>query len=163
VIEVGAGAGAILREIAGNTSHVYGVDLSGNMLRRAARMCPSALLAQADARGLPFPDSAFDVLYCSYVLDILPLADMPVVLGEFRRVLKACGRLVLVNLSKRDPAVRTWSERWYQWLPATWVPYLMGGCRPVLMESLVRQAGFGEVRRKWIADIMDSEIVTAVR
>lgn len=35
---------------------------------------------------LPFSDDTFAVLYNSYMLDLIPIADFPVVLKEFQRV-----------------------------------------------------------------------------
>jgi len=95
------------------------------------------------------------------MFDLLPLKDMPVILSQFRRVLKAGGRLVLVNMSKEQPENRTWWGRLYQRLPRSWAAYLLGGCRPVLLESLVQDAGFCEVRREFIRGLLPSEIVTA--
>jgi len=40
----------------------------------------------------------FEVLYNSYMFDLIPFDNMPVILQEFRRVLKPGGRLVLVNM-----------------------------------------------------------------
>jgi demethylmenaquinone methyltransferase/2-methoxy-6-polyprenyl-1,4-benzoquinol methylase len=110
---------------------------------------------------LPFPDNTFDVLFNSYMFDLLPLRDMPVVLGEFRRVLKPGGRLVLVNMSKEHGDKRTWWERLYRALPRRWAAYLLGGCRPVLLESFVRGAGFYRVEREFIRGLLPSEIVVA--
>jgi demethylmenaquinone methyltransferase/2-methoxy-6-polyprenyl-1,4-benzoquinol methylase len=169
VLEVAVGPGITLTEIlkkVDRTTVVYGVDLSPKMLEKARRLvsaagCANVDLQEADARQLPFPDGTFDVLYNSYMLDLIPLKDLPVVLAEFRRVLKAGGRLVLVNMSKESEGVRTWYERLYQGLPPRLVSYLMGGCRPVLTEGLVREAGFCEVKRDYIRQLMTSEIVTA--
>jgi demethylmenaquinone methyltransferase/2-methoxy-6-polyprenyl-1,4-benzoquinol methylase len=169
VLEVAVGPGATLTEIlkkVDRTTVVYGVDLSPKMLEKARRRVSDAGYAnldlqEADARQLPFPDGTFDVLYNSYMLDLIPLGDLPVVLGEFRRVLKAGGRLILVSMSKENASARTWYERLYQRLPARLVPYLVGGCRPALAEDLVKQAGFSEVTRDYIRHILPSEIVTA--
>jgi len=169
VLEVAVGPGATLTEIlkrVDRTTVVCGVDLSPKMLEKARRRVSAAGYAnldlrEADTRELPFPDGVFDVLYNSYMLDLIPLGDLPVILGEFRRVLKPGGRLVLVNMSKEDGSGRTWWERLYRWLPARWVPYLLGGCRPVLVEGLVSEAGFREVKREYVHHIIPSEIVTA--
>lgn len=169
VLEVAVGPGATLLEImkrVEKTNLVYGVDLSPKMLAQARRLVNDAGytnldLQEADARRLPFPEGTFDVLYNSYMLDLLPLKDLPVVLSEFRRVLKPGGRLVLVNFSKEYGSSRTWYERFYLSLPKSWVPYLLGGCRPVLMEELIKESGFGEVRRDFLNHIIPSEIVTA--
>jgi ubiquinone/menaquinone biosynthesis C-methylase UbiE len=169
VLEVAVGPGVTLTEILKSVDRatvVCGVDLSPKMLEKARRRVSAAGytnvgLQEADARQLPFPDGTFDVLYNSYMLDLIPLKDLPVVLGEFRRVLKPAGRLVLVNMSKENEGALTWYERLYQRLPARLVAYLLGGCRPALTEGLVKQAGFSEVKRDYIRSILPSEIVTA--
>jgi demethylmenaquinone methyltransferase/2-methoxy-6-polyprenyl-1,4-benzoquinol methylase len=136
------------------------------MLEKARRRVSAAGYAnvdlrEADTRQLPFPDGAFDVLYNSYMLDLIPLQDLPVVLSEYARVLKPGGRLVLVNMSKENGSSRGWWERLYALLPARWAPYVLGGCRPVLVEGLVGAAGFCEVQRQYIRHVVPSEIVTA--
>ncbi len=169
VLEVAVGPGYTLREIlkiVRPANVVEGVDLSPRMLDHAERLVRAAghtnyRLQEADARRLPFADAAFDVLLNSYMLDLIPLAEISVVLHEFRRVLKPGGRLVLVNMSKPGADVVTSYERLYKLLPRRWVPYLLGSCRPVLMEGPLRQAGFCDVQRQYLAQLMPSEIVTA--
>lgn len=169
VLEVAVGPGIALLEIVkrvDRTNVVYGVDLSPKMLEKARHLVNSAGytnidLREADARQLPFPDSMFDVLYNSYMLDLIPLKDMPVILSEFRRVLKPGGRLVLVNMSKKEGSGRTLWERLYLRLPARWQPYLLGGCRPVLMEGPVKQAKFSEIGREFVPNVISSEIIVA--
>ncbi len=169
VLEVAVGPGAALLEIlkrVGKETTVYGVDLSPKMLTKARRVVQAAGytnvdLREADTRHLPFPDGTFDVLYNSYMLDLMPVEDMPLILGEFRRVLKPGGRLSLVNFSKKDWGRRNWYERLYTALPTRWVPYLLGGCRPVFMEGLVREAGFTDVRQEFVPNVIPAEVVTA--
>ena len=169
VLEVAVGPGVTLTEILKRVDRatvVYGVDLSPRMLEKARRRVSAAGYAnvdlrEADTRQLPFPDGAFDVLYNSYMLDLIPLQDLPVVLSEYARVLKPGGRLVLVNMSKENGSSRGWWERLYALLPARWAPYVLGGCRPVLVEGLVSAAGFCEVQREYIRHVVPSEIVTA--
>jgi demethylmenaquinone methyltransferase/2-methoxy-6-polyprenyl-1,4-benzoquinol methylase len=169
VLEVAVGPGHSFLEILKKVdpaNTVCGVDLSPKMLaqtrrRIAAAELTNADLREADARQLPFPDNAYDVVYNTYMLDLIPLDDMPVVLAEFHRVLKPGGRLVLVNLSKRSADRRSWLERIYLALPNFAVPYLLGGCRPVMMEQPVRNAGFVDVDRQFIARWLPTEIVTA--
>jgi len=108
VLEVAVGAGGILVEIlrlVDPANVVCGIDVSPKMLAKARRRVAKAGytnvdLQEADARSLPLPANTFDVLFNSYMFDLLPLKDIPVVLGEFHRVLKPGGRLVLVNMSK---------------------------------------------------------------
>jgi len=165
VLEVAVGTGAALLEILKRVDEaniVYGVDLSPRMLEKTRRAIAKAgftnvNLREGDARSLPFDDNSFDVLFNSYMLDLIPLDDMPIVLGEFWRVLKNGGRLVLVNMSK-DREITLW-ERLYQATPPRLVPYLYGGCRPVLMAEHVRAAGFRDVQREFIKNIIPSEVV----
>jgi demethylmenaquinone methyltransferase/2-methoxy-6-polyprenyl-1,4-benzoquinol methylase len=169
VLDVAVGTGAILLEIlkrGDKRSVVCGIDLSSRMLRRTKRLVRRARygdvgLYQADARCLPFRDETFDLIYSSYLLDLLGLKDLPKVLGEFRRVLQPGGQIVLVNLSREDSEKLTWLERFYRWLPQDWVPYLLGSCRPVFMEPLVEAQGFVEIRREFMSQLTRSEIVTA--
>ena len=165
VLEVAVGTGAAMFEIlkrVAKTNIVFGVDLSHRMLRRTRRSVAKAgftnvELYQADARALPFEDGCFEVLFNSYMLDLIPLAEIPVVLAEFRRVLKDNGRMVIVNMSRGQHVTR-W-EKLYQATPRRLIPYLYGGCRPVFTEESVGNVGFREVRRELIYHGFTSEIV----
>jgi demethylmenaquinone methyltransferase/2-methoxy-6-polyprenyl-1,4-benzoquinol methylase len=167
VLEVAVGPGKILLEILtriDRTNTVHGVDLSPKMIEQARRLVSAAGysnfdLQVADARRLPFSSDIFDVLFNSYMLDLIPLKDMPLVLGEFRRVLKPGGRLVLVNLSKVNSEANSWWERAYKILPSTLETYILGGCRPVLMQELVEQLGFCDVHREFVRQLMPTELL----
>ncbi len=167
VLEVAVGPGLAFVEVLKRvyrSNVVEGVDLSPRMLEATRRRALSAgfrhfRLQKADARALPFPDATFDVLLNSYMLDLIPLDDLPVILAEYRRVLKPGGRLVLVNMSKERGEIRTLWERLYERMPPRVVPYLFGSCRPVLTEQLVRDAGFVRVQREFMGGPFRSEIV----
>jgi Methyltransferase domain len=67
-----------------------------------------------DATNICFPDAAFDVIYCSHVLEHIP--DDRKAMREFRRVLKPGGWAVLQvpiirAVTVEDPTVVTWEER----------------------------------------------------
>lgn len=169
VLEVAVGIGATFVEIlrrAGLGGEVTGVDLSPRMLdktrRRALRAGWTEVdVKEADARRLPFADGTFDVLFNSFMLDLIPLAEFPVVLGEFLRVLRPGGRLALVNMSKPVAGQRTFYERLYEALPRRWVPYITGGCRPVFTSGAVERAGFRDLRRQFVPGLMPAEVVIA--
>ncbi len=89
VLEVGAGAAQCARWVAGRGARVVATDLSHGMLREGAVAARAAgvPLVQCDARVLPFPDAAFDVVFTSY--GALPfVADAGRVLAEAARVLR---------------------------------------------------------------------------
>jgi hypothetical protein len=82
-------------------------------------------------------------------------------LGEFLRVLKPGGRLALVNLSKRVAGRRTLYERFYEALPRRWVPYVAGGCRPVVMAGAVERTGFRDLRYRFVSGLLPAEVLIA--
>lgn len=170
VLEVAVGPGLTLLELAGKVGRqqtIYGADLSTSMLemtrqRLLANGFSNFVLKEADSRALPFDDNRFDVVYNAYMLDLIPECDMPQILAEFKRVLRPAGRVILLNMSKADEAP-TARERLYQRLPAKLVLYLMGGCRPVLMEKPAITAGFENVSRTFLDGKASSEIVLGIK
>lgn len=165
ILEVAVGLGQSFLEFlkrVDSKNSVYGIDLTPAMLNKTRKRAiqngfSNFDLREGDARHLPFPDETFDVLYNSYMLDLIPLADFSVVLKEFYRVLKKNGRLVLVNLGKKDSSP-VFYEKLYNLSPYFW-----GGCRPVLMESYVKQVGFRNVTREIPKTLMTTEIVTGIK
>ena len=171
VLEVAVGPGLAMSQLASKvkpSTIVQGVDISAGMLAVARHTLQEAgitnvELSECSATSLHFPDETFDVLYNAYMLDLIPIAEMPVILNEFKRVLKPGGRMILLNMSKPNEQAKTMRERIYPLLPPKLALYVIGGCRPVLMEKPVRQAGFKNVSREFLAGNFPSEIVTAVK
>ena len=171
VLEVAVGPGLSITELArrvGKETRIYGVDTSTGMLGLAeqnltAHGFSNFELKEADSRQLPFENNTFDLLYNAYMLDLIPEQDMPGILLEFYRVLKPGGRMVLLNMSKRDETVRTSREFLYSILPAKFVLYFLGGCRPVLMEGMTKDAGFENINRTYLEGKFSSEVVIAVK
>ncbi len=162
VLEVGVGTGLLFRHLlrANPDGWTEGVDRTPAMLRRASRRAAREAtgryrLRLGDAYALDLPDASFDALLCSYLFDLLPGADFPVVLGEFRRVLKPGGRLILVNMT----TTRHWYEAGWQTLYRL-CPLLLGGCRAVRAAPFLEQAGFHRVRRRPVSQCtFPSEVV----
>ncbi len=72
---------------------VIGVDSSAAMLERAREKVPSGEFHEADLHDLPFPDDHVDAVVCALALMHVP--DIEPVLGEFVRVLRPGGSLVI--------------------------------------------------------------------
>jgi ubiquinone/menaquinone biosynthesis C-methylase UbiE len=163
LLEVGVGTGKQhlrLQEGLAPDGIAYGMDISRAMLK-LTRQRSGAPLCQSDARSLPFPANSFDRLYTSYVLDLLPLAELPGILSEFHRVLKDDGRIVLVALTEGV----SFSSRL---LMSTWKtlykisPIACAGCRPLQLTTLFEQAGYKKVLREVVVQLaMPSEIIHA--
>jgi len=79
--------------------HVFGLDLSRNMLVQAERkLTPYAgryTLVWHDAQHLPFDDETFDAVCCLEALEFMP--DPPGVLAEMARVLRPGGVFMVTN------------------------------------------------------------------
>jgi ubiquinone/menaquinone biosynthesis C-methylase UbiE len=169
VLELGVGTGrdliALARRVGGAPDGtVLGLDQARGMVRRARRRIAhgdAIHLIRGDAGRIPARSASWDLVFMSRVLDLMDADQIPVVLGECRRVLRIGGRLVLVNMSKPDERL-TLFERLYA---RGWG---FGGglflSRPVLAAPFVRAAGFTDVERVYRRGFpMGSEIILARR
>lgn len=80
----------------GKENQVYGVDISTSMLRLTGQRLRANgfsrfVLKVGNALLLPFEEHSFDILYNGYMLDLIPVKDMPGILAEFYRVLRPGG------------------------------------------------------------------------
>jgi phosphatidylethanolamine/phosphatidyl-N-methylethanolamine N-methyltransferase len=105
VLIVGCGTGLDLEFIPPTTT-VSGIDVSPGMLaraqRRAERLGHGADLRVGDARELPWPDAAFDVIVLHFILAVAPEPER--IAREAARVLRPGGRVSI--LDKFVPAAR---------------------------------------------------------
>nr|WP_269849402.1 class I SAM-dependent methyltransferase [Methanosarcina horonobensis] len=78
---------------------VTGVDLSENMLERAAANAKekgvNVLLVQGDAEEVPLKDGEYDFIFSKYLLWTLPQPDK--FLGECYRLLKDGGLMMIID------------------------------------------------------------------
>ena len=104
VLDVGCGTGLFFTHIAMNAQTVVGVDVSRKLLLKAkeqASASQNVFLVQADADHLPFRDDFFDAVFAFTVLQNMPKPSTT--LGEFKRVAKRDGRVVVTGLKKAFP------------------------------------------------------------
>ncbi len=87
VLDAGCGEGYYTKLFAEN-NNVYGIDISKEALKIAARKIPNANFAVASIYQLPFNDNSFDVAINIFAPDCK---------SEFLRILKPNGRLILVT------------------------------------------------------------------
>jgi demethylmenaquinone methyltransferase/2-methoxy-6-polyprenyl-1,4-benzoquinol methylase len=98
VLDIAAGTGTSSEPFADADIDVVPADFSLGMLREGRRRRPDMAFTAADALRLPFADETFDVVTMSFGLR--NVADVPAALGEFRRVTKPGGRLVVCEFSQ---------------------------------------------------------------
>lgn len=166
VLNVGVGTGkeqAQIEQAIAPEGIPYGIDISTVMLDLTRKRSRRSRLCQADAHHLPFASRRFHRLFSSYVLDLIPAPDLPLVLAEFHRVLRPGGRLVLVSMTEGV----NWPSRTLMalWKAAYTIhPLACGGCRPVQLSQLVPPAGFRQVEREIVVQLgFPSEILVATR
>jgi len=74
LVDLGTGTGALLRALAaraGRPTTTMGVDCSAGMLAQVGQLPEDWRVIQGDARQVPLPDGAADVVTCCYLLHLL--------------------------------------------------------------------------------------------
>lgn len=165
VLNVGVGTGKQQVQIHDSIEPggiAFGLDISPVMLALAKSRCSSPF-CRADAHLLPFAPASFDRLYAAYVLDLIPLGEIPAILQQFNRVLRPGGRVVLLALTEGvDFSSRAVVGAWK--LAYAVSPVICGGCRPLALTDLVLEAGFSHISRQVVVQMaVPSEIVAAVK
>jgi demethylmenaquinone methyltransferase/2-methoxy-6-polyprenyl-1,4-benzoquinol methylase len=147
LLEIGFGTGHVLVELVqavGPTGHVFGIDISENMLAEARGLLERqglagrATLACGDAEDLPYPAGSFDGVFLCFTLELFDTPEIPRVLAQCRRVLRPGGRILVAAVSKEGKpglALRAfeWTHRHF--------PNLMD-CRPIHARQVLAAAGF---------------------
>jgi ubiquinone/menaquinone biosynthesis C-methylase UbiE len=160
ILEVAVGTGVAFERIVAANSNGQndGIDLSPEMLARAKKRLKNYhsnySLEVADAYSLPFPDATFDLIFNSYMFDLLPKKDFSKVLVEFKRVLKPSGRMVITSMTMG----RKWYSQIWDWLVRK-APNILEGCRPISLFEDVNQAGFQNIREEYVSQFTFPSLV----
>lgn len=109
VLDFGCGSGANSVLLAGRGAHVWGVDISEDLLRVAQlRLAVNdrrdgATFIAGSAHDLPFPDGSIDIVFGIAILHHL---DLDLVSREVRRVLKPGGRAIFQEPVRNSAVIR---------------------------------------------------------
>ncbi|MER7951791.1 class I SAM-dependent methyltransferase [Streptomyces sp. NPDC096079] len=127
IVEIGAGNGLNFAHYPAGVTEVLAVEPETRLRRlaeEAARRAPVPVTVVPNtAEALPVPDGSFDAAVASLVL--CTVRDVPVVLGELRRVLRPGGELRFFEHGLADtPGL----ARVQRGLDRTVWPLLFGGC-----------------------------------
>jgi ubiquinone/menaquinone biosynthesis C-methylase UbiE len=105
VLDVGCGTGTLAIAAArrlGSAGAVHGLDRSAALLARARKKAHKAgvdvTFELGSGEALPYPDGHFEVVLSSLVFHHLPHEVLQDSAREIRRVLKANGRLLIVDI-----------------------------------------------------------------
>ena len=153
ILEIGFGTGwsiLNLAQSAGNSGHVYGIDISSGMYTIASRRIEEAGLSDrvtlncSDAIQLPYEKDKFDAIFISFTLELFDTPEIPIMLNECLRVLRQGGRLGVVSLLKTEKP--GFAERLYEWFHKRFPTYI--DCRPIYVSQMLKDAGFNLLNEK---------------
>ncbi len=146
VLEVGFGTGHCVVELARAVQpggRVYGVDLAEAMVEISQRLAqkegvsPLVQLLCGDAANLPLSTNSADAIFMSFTLELFDTPEIPVVLRECKRVLRAGGRITIVGMSKetQDGMVKA-----FEWTHLHFPNFV--NCRPIFVRRALEEAGY---------------------
>jgi SAM-dependent methyltransferase len=95
-LDAACGTGRHAAYLVARGHRTIGVDSSPDMLARARARVPEADFRQGELHRLPVPDDHVDVIVCA--LALVHLSDLGPAFGEFARVLRPGGRLVVTDV-----------------------------------------------------------------
>ena len=97
VLDAGCGEGYLSRKLASMGADVTGVDAAQGLIDAASsHPSPGARFIRAGVEDLPLKDGEFDLVLCNHLFS--HLQDPTRAIGEFARVLRGGGRLILLTL-----------------------------------------------------------------
>ncbi|HEY2990627.1 MAG TPA: class I SAM-dependent methyltransferase [Candidatus Binatia bacterium] len=105
VLDVASGEGYGAAFLATVATHVHGVDIDPDTVRQASRKyaaCANLRFVQASCTALPFPDRSFDVIVSFETIEHIDGESQVRMLGEFDRLLKPEGMLILSSPNKAE-------------------------------------------------------------
>jgi SAM-dependent methyltransferase len=109
IVDFGCGSGGNSVLLANRGAHVWGVDISEDLIRLAERRLAAngrpgaAHFVVGSAHDLPFPDASIDIVFGVAILHHL---DLALVSREVHRVLRPGGRAIFQEPVRNSPAVR---------------------------------------------------------
>lgn len=137
VVELGCGNGTRETQALASRTHLTGVDLSEEQLRRARSRVPGAEFVRGDLTTIEFADASLDAVAAFYVFNHVPRDLLLHVFARIHRWLKPGGHL-LATLGASD--LEGWEGEWLG------VRMYFSGHDPETNRHLLRDAGFELVR-----------------
>jgi SAM-dependent methyltransferase len=109
IVDFGCGSGANAIQLANRGAHVWGVDISEDLIRLAVRRMTvngragGAQFIVGSAHDLPFPDASIDIVFGIAILHHL---DLALVSREVSRVLRPGGRAIFQEPVRNSATIK---------------------------------------------------------
>jgi demethylmenaquinone methyltransferase/2-methoxy-6-polyprenyl-1,4-benzoquinol methylase len=157
VLDAACGTGDLaIADLRAGAGKVTGLDFSERMLERARRKDARIEWVQGDMLALPFADGTFDAATVGF--GVRNVADLPLALTELRRVLRAGGRLAILEITQPRGALKPFFSLWFDRVVPLLGKVLPGGSAYTYLPAsvkrfppaeelagLLRESGFGDV------------------
>jgi len=152
VLDIGSGPGLMAAELAaavGPEGRVDGVDVSNSMLaianeqQRADTSAPVTFTV-GEALAIPFADETFDVVVSTQVYEYV--SDIPLALAQAHRVLRADGRIVILDTDWDSIVWRSSNRGRMQRVLSAWDEHLADPHLPRSLASELARARFTDIR-----------------
>jgi arsenite methyltransferase len=146
VLDVGSGPGFLasaIGEAVGSSGWVCGIDISEPLLAVAKAHCTHQSWVKfhlAEADKLPFPDSYFDVVISTQVLEYLP--DVDSTLAEIYRVLRVGGSVAILDTDWDSLVWHTNDRTRMNHILTAWNEHTTDPHLPAILAKMMNLAGF---------------------
>ena len=162
VLDACCGTGDLALAARAHGADVVGLDFSERMLERARAKSADIEWVRGDVLALPFDDASFDAVTVGF--GIRNVDDLEAGLRELRRVLRAGGRIGILEITQPRGALAPFYRLWFDRVVPLLGKVLPGGAaytylpasvrrfpRPEELAALLESAGFSAVRFRLFA------------
>ena len=162
VLDACCGTGDLAIACARAGGRVTGLDFSEPMLERARRKEPALEWVNGDLLALPFADASFDAATVGF--GARNVDDLQRALAELRRVLRAGGRIGILEITRPRGLLAPFYRFWFDGVVPLLGKVLPGGSAytylpasvrrfpgPEDLAELIAAAGFGDVHYRLFA------------
>jgi demethylmenaquinone methyltransferase/2-methoxy-6-polyprenyl-1,4-benzoquinol methylase len=162
VLDACCGTGDLAIACARVGANVTGLDFSERMLERARRKAPELEWVAGDLLALPFADAGFDAATVGF--GVRNVDDLERALRELRRVVRAGGRLAILEITRPRGLIAPFYRFWFDGVVPLLGKLLPGGSAytylpasvrrfpgPEELAQLIAAAGFANVRYRTFA------------
>ena len=137
VLDACCGTGDLAITALSRTREVVGLDFAERMLDRARAKSSEVEWMQGDVLALPFEDSSFDAVTVGF--GIRNVDDLDAGLRELRRVLRAGGRVGILEITTPRGALAPFYRLWFDRIVPLLGKVLPGGSAYTYLPASVRR------------------------